>query len=548
MYLLLVRLRLRLQWNSLIRGAGGRTLRLLAGAVLGVCVLGFVFVISYAVTAVMDEYRPDAVPALLSLLFTAVVMSVLFAEAGGIIHQLYLSSDLDLLLAAPLPLRSLFLLKLTEASSLGALVGLAGIAALAGYGQALDAPGSFYLIGLIVMAVMILSATAVSMTAIMLMMRVIPAGRMRGIITLLGGAVGALVWLGFQLTTVDRAGDASGRLGPAIERWRGGAGWTPMGWAADALSAIQSGDWQTAALNMTLLGGLAAALLSAAFLVFEQTFTTGQGRMQEVGGRRPGERRRGGAISPLLRPLPPPMRAVVVKEWRTLPRDTPFLSGLIFPLLMTGFFVFRSGGSVWPSAAEGRDTDAFWSSLLMLPLMMLTLAGALSLTAFGREGRSYTILHGAPVRTGQLLVSKFVAAFVPVAGAAWLLIVAIGVWRGAGVGQIAGAIAMAAWLAGGTVLSNIAAGALFPKFDADNPHRSVRTAGGWLAFLVSGLFMLTSGSLFAWLVLLVRDGLPSPLAMALVTLVLVALVLATTAVIAGMAYLAVQRLATWEEA
>ncbi|MFN8559025.1 MAG: hypothetical protein U0531_17350 [Dehalococcoidia bacterium] len=543
----LLRHRLRVWRTTTFRGsrAGRRTVGLMIGSLVGAALLSFVIVNSFAFTYALRLRNPALTEPFLGLMLTSMVMMLVFTMVGPILHQLYMAADLDLLLAAPVPIRGLFAVKLAEGMFVGELIGLMQIGAVAGYGLARREPPAFFLAAVPVLALLVLLVTALCMVGIMVFMRFIPIGRMRGLLTLAVTGFGTLIWLMFQAISPGRARDAAAGLEPVLHRFDQQAWWAPTTWAANTLLAVGRGRWVVAALNLALLAAVVTAAVAVAYAVFRYTFYVNQGRARDIAPRR--TRARAGRLLPrLVRPLPPAMRAIIVKDARILVRDLRLLSGLIFPLVMFGFFSFRISGP--DAGADGLPADAhFWRSLLPVLLIPFFFCGNLSLVAFGQEGRSFHVLRAAPVRMEVLVMAKFLVSFVLIGAVTVVVVLALGLAQGGSPGQVALALVMAAWLTAGAVLANIAVGALAPKFESDNPQRSVGFAGWLLGSLLSLLFLGASGALFGWPVLLALDAIEVTVATAVVvTTLLAAVVLGAVAVILGVLYLGVRRLEGWE--
>jgi ABC-2 type transport system permease protein len=548
MYALLARNRVRMWRNAVLRSRNpaGRALQiLLAGA--GMAAIGwFFFLTAEGVFTEVAARDPALARASLRLLFVMVVILVLSTEVGSLVHELYLASDLDLLLSTPLSLRSLFLFKLTEAAIAGGLAGLLGLAALAGYAYALEAPLTFWLLAPLVMAVVVVLTAALSMLVVLLVMRVVPAGKMRGILTLLGATLGALLWLLLQTTRIS-SGDID-RIAPFVDRFGDRTAWAPTTWAAEALVAVQDGQWPRFAIAVALLAAAAAVLIVPAALLFQYSFYVSQGRVQEAPARARGTARaaRGRFVVRAGELLDGPVWAVVMKDWRTLARDLRLLSALLFPLVMFGFFTYQLLSGV-RTGAEGTGTERFWRGLAAVPMLPFFFGGQLTLLSLGQEGRNFAILRGAPLTIAQLLAAKFLAGFLLILGITWGVVLLLGLWVHGSMADMLAALAMAGWLAAGSVLANLAAAAVAPKFEADNPRQSVGVLGRVVAIILGMAFVGASSALCAWLVIVALRGWPDGgQTAALVTLALAAVVAVVVAAIAAVTWLGARRLAAWQ--
>jgi hypothetical protein len=250
--------------------------------------------------------------------------------------------------------------------------------------------------------------------------------------------------------------------------------------------------------------------------------------------------RESGSGAGWLRPLPAPLRAIIVKDWRMLPRDPRFLSRLVWPFVMVGFFTYQAQGGDTGIGADSPRWD-FWRGLVTLPLLPLFL-GDHAMRSVGLEGRNFFLIRAAPLSMGRFLLAKYLAYALPVLLVTCAAALGLSLWRDGSAGQIAGALAMGAWLAAGMTAANLAGGALAPKFEADNPQRAVAFAGQMGAFLTSGLFGLASLALFAWLLL--RGGGVDD---AVLGLILIAAVLGSVLLIGWLMLLGAHNLASRQD-
>ena len=464
---------------------------------IGGSLVYFTFRGSSALFAEVISADPSLVEPLLSLTFGALVLLALLSGFSLMLYELFLRSDLELLLAAPVSLRSLFGLKFIEGLvAVGAFAGFIGATALAGYAQAAGAFVAVTLTGLLVLAAMLVATTALAMLAILLVTRLMPPARVRGALAALGAVVGAGIWLGLQLATQSADGGSLGvTIGPLMESWRG-ATWSPTTWAADALTSVQAERWGTLALDLGLLGALTVGLTALSYGAFARTFYVGHGRVGEVGRREtPASDQLGPSrIGHWLRVLSPPMRAVAIKDWRTLRRDLRMLSQLIFPLVIVGFLTFSlaTNDGIGEMTGELSPTALYWVLLAPLALMAWFIIGSLSIYAFGWEGQAFALLRIGPLRPAQILVAKALTSFIPLMILFGALTVGIGIWRGVSPVQIVLGLLAMAWVLAG-VLSIVTATAAFTtRFDAEHPQKSVGLLGSLPPLAGSAIFVLAS--------------------------------------------------------
>src|SRR6476661_6525399 len=113
---LLIGLRLRLGWNRIAHAR--RPFARACGAVaLALFVLAFLVVVGLNTSVLVDRVaRTDAAAArtFMPTLLLGMTLLALVTSLGVAFHHLFMSGDQELLLAAPIRLRDLFVLKLLE--------------------------------------------------------------------------------------------------------------------------------------------------------------------------------------------------------------------------------------------------------------------------------------------------------------------------------------------------------------------------------------------------------------------------------------------------
>src|SRR4051812_35891661 len=129
-----------------------------------------------------------AVPS--AVLFFALALMVL-TSFTTVLSSLYLSGDMDMLLAAPVSMRAVFVVKffgglLVPYLMLFFLIG----PFLLGFGHGLGWGAAFFLAAFVVLLLLPLLPTGIGALLVMAVVRVIPARRAREIVGVIGGMVG----------------------------------------------------------------------------------------------------------------------------------------------------------------------------------------------------------------------------------------------------------------------------------------------------------------------------------------------------------------------
>jgi ABC-2 type transport system permease protein len=430
----LLQLRIRVWWNTQKAGASARkigylvalagTLVLLVGLVL-ISIAFFRFLTS---TEVLRTLQRAGIPIDLGGLIAQVPVLLmigafglgLFANVGALLQGLYLSHDMEFLLAAPISARAVFISKLIQAITpvllfLFLLIG----PALLGLGFSQNYSFPYYLLFPIFLILLVLTGAGISSLVVMGVVRVLEPRRAAELLGLVGGLSVLVCSQSGQFSQQVDLGtlptDQIGQLGGFLQLLDSDT--NPLAWPGRALVAVGEGEWAAGFLFSILTVGLTLLVFRATLQVSEKLYFSGWARVQ-VGTRarkkkRSDAARPAGRVSNLLvlaQVIPVQVRAVVLKDLRLYRRDIRNLSQLIFPIILAVMWFFSMAredpeeiGRLQPLAQMG----SLWISLFL----GYTFAVRFGLSSFSMEGRQWWILQSAPIPQKYLLLSKFLIAF-----------------------------------------------------------------------------------------------------------------------------------------
>jgi hypothetical protein len=184
-----------------------------------------------------------------------------------------------------------------------------------------------------------------------------------------------------------------------------------------------------------------------------------------------------------------PIRAIITKDWITLPRDIRQLSGLVFPILMAFVYIYMTASG---DTAKQIPGAASWMALAIVPLVPYFLTLYYTTGTIGIEGKNFALLRAAPLSASGLLWGKFCASLGPtlLIGEIAALVVAL-LTRGTPL-QFILSIAAIVWFSIGFVATATGTALLSPNFRATNTRRSAGMATTYATLLINAAFWLTS--------------------------------------------------------
>ena len=474
-----------------------------AGRIAGTVIAAAAIVVAWAWEAVVTwlgiqaahrvPVRVDDVQ-LLSLAFLAYTAVLIFSSLVFSFNALLLNPDLDLLLAAPRPVESilaarmvvqvlrLFLLSLLFTSPALLVLAVANHNALIPLGFA-----ALYLL-YPVYVVVIISLLS------LLLVRFIPVGRGREILTLLGVALAVGInLLNFLLNPALRdSGFARRSQPPSLPDIPvASAPWFPSGWAGRSGAAFLNGDWLSAI-------GWALPLLAASAAIFAVgTILSGRlylaGWIQAVAPRRRQTgsargRRLQGAL-PLLDPV---LAAIVIKDWRMRTRDLAQLVRFAMPVaFLVIIFGLRFPGLLSSVRGLGQGPAAAMLGLIPAWVLLFSLSISLGLTAVSLEGKGIWIFAASPNTTLRLLQGKCWSTALPTSLLVALVAIIAEVLIRPGWLWAATAILLVVAQAATLTILMVGIGAVFARFDWTDARRMLHPAA---AFIGMALFGIVTGA------------------------------------------------------
>lgn len=439
----LLRLRMRISLNS-FRHA--RVRAKIGIIILAVAVLAFAAVCFYLSWLLLSFLHSpqllrftgvDPAPFLAAvpvLIFTGLFLGILLSSFGVLLQALYLSGDMDFLLTSPVPIRAVFVTKLMQAvlPNFG-LFALFGLPVLYGLGISGGYNFLYYPLVILTMILLALTAAGVSALLVMLVARLFPPRRVAELLGFIGATLSILCSQFGSLTRLYQPGrDVAGNQVDALFNGltKLNTPWLPLNWAGRGLVEMGQGHWLSGVLFVGLTLGLCSAIFGFTLSTAERWYYTGWASMQVVTRRstarslaRPSSTRRSDLATPIQWLLPAPVRGILSKDFLVLRRDLRNLSQLVTPLIFGIIYslVYLQAGGRSFSDATGMPAwliSSFRSLLVygnvgLAVLVGWTLLSRLAGMSFSAEGRNYWILKASPVRTSQLLLAKFLVAYLP---------------------------------------------------------------------------------------------------------------------------------------
>jgi ABC-2 type transport system permease protein len=493
---------------------------------LGLLVVG-VFVGSYLLTRsllrqldspliVESGINPAALmEAILTLVVSSAFLFTTLTSFRVLLQALYLARDMDFLVAAPIPMRAVFLGKLLDAALPNLVLVMAfGLPVLLSLGATRGYHAVYYPLVFLVLTFLSFAAAGIASLLVMAVVRIFPANRVAEVLTLLG----AILIIGLS-QSINLMGDSLESLSP--EQISAGAGvlsrlnsaWFPLAWAGRSLVDLGQGRWLSGIFFLALTIGLSTMVFWLALTTAERLYYTGWASLQ-VGTQRKRNRRAverrdmsGLAAAGLFRCLlPSEVRAIVVKDLKLIRRDLTNLSQVIGGLIMGVVFavmLLRGGGE--PPAGSGDAPTSFTSlvqSGMLYGSMVIGLfvgwvfLARLALVGFSMEGKSYWMLKSAPLSAGKQLAAKFLMAYLPTLALSWIYLLGVALLQHAALITILYGLPAIALILAGLGGINLAFGVRGANLTWTDPRKMENGVAGVLGTIASIVYQLAALLLF----------------------------------------------------
>lgn len=463
--------------------------------------LGFLSsLVGFGVGALLRRFPQPALEALLpGLILTAVAAIILISSFAIALGSLFLTSDLETLMTAPVGRPALFTAKILDGLvTYYAITLIAAVPALVTYGFGLHYGPLYYVLAIVATLGTPLLPAGIGALLTMLVARFAPARRVREVL----GLVGALVGVGFSLVGQTSRLWTQRLFGPGqdpqeiLDHLRQLAAIPlPSIVAGRGLAAAGTGHWAAAAAGLAGFLLLTFGLFAGCVLVADRLYATGWARMQGAGtASRSRARTTRDAANAGWLGRAPAWAAIALKDWRTIPRDLRNFAQILTPLVILPIVYFNIVGGGRRRSSDLTDALSRLGGGTVDPVGIVVAGGILlatvlifrriAATAISMEGRAWWMLKLAPISGLELLRGKLTAAVVPFTLLSTVLLLIATLWQGySAVGFLYGWLGIQ--LLGAAILAT-AVGAAVPwaKLDWDDPRKMSSGWGNIISLLV----------------------------------------------------------------
>jgi ABC-2 type transport system permease protein len=447
-----------------------RKLYIAAGAASAVLVF-LIFISSYVgVRTLVAAHATALLLSVASWAFLVYLFTDLFIAFGQALNDMYLSSDMPILLAMPVRSSSLIVAKfILGVAQNEVYVAVFLLPFIIGYLAGLAAPWWAYPVSMLGLALFpaVLYAGLASVTIVTL--RVIPPRAAKEMLWVIGAAVPTTFWLLSFARLAHIQGDITSLQLPVTPLW------LPSSWMGHLLAFAGNGDFGRA---MAWLGGSAFITLVACPIALTLvSFGFAEGWSRSVSAKRTT------AVSSGAPPRLRPIAAIVWKDLSVVIRSPQLWFNHIASLGFIGYLLVghQVQTPLLPLTVQ----------LAMMQIGFVAVLDGLNpgMTALSLEHRSIWLLESSPLSPRHIFIAKILSAYLQTAAISVVAAVLLGIGYGFGFPHIMALVAFALLVAAATVCFGVAFDTRFPSFDWENPNAINRGVRMIMPFL-NALFVL----------------------------------------------------------
>jgi ABC-2 type transport system permease protein len=472
---------------------------------LGLGVTAAMFAVTFWLTWQLLDYEElgDYLVRLgLGWLFLTFLSFVAFSALVSALSTFFLSEDLRLLIAAPIPAERLFHSRFARTvGQSGWMVVAFLMPVLLALGLARCAPPGYYVLAIATVVPFVVIPAALGAMTTLALMSVFPARRAREVLMLVGVlfAVAIVLLLRFirpeRLLDVQSLPDVTGFFATLQSPV---TPFLPSFWAGESLFAGLAG--RADLLHLGALWTTALALTVVARFAYGRRYFAAWSKAQEA---RKARFTRLAVLEAAVHPLPvsPPRQVLLVKDVKVFLRDTTQWSQLLLLVALAVVYVYNFRVldlDRLPYMSRVIKNAYAFVNLAMAAFVTSAVAVRFVFPAVSAEGAAFWIVRTAPVAMSSFLWSKLWTGLVPILVLAETLTVASN--------QLLGVPLFLKVLCAGAIgLMSVALvglacgmGAQHPRFGAENLTQVAGSYGGVAFMVLAVLYILATVALLAW--------------------------------------------------
>lgn len=487
-------------------------IRILMFSVIGLIFWAGTFIICYRVLHYFESVE-DFGNILAMKLLAMVVMTffalLIFSNIINSLSHFYLSQDLQLLHSLPVSAKDIFFSRwLISTFDSSWMVIAFSLPVFLSYGIIYKANIFFYLVVIFAIIFMCLITSACSGIVVLFGATILPAGRIRTILIILGVILMLILVLVLRLTRPEQLVNPDSFASAVLylnSMQTMNSSLLPTTWIFDAIQAALHNEVKGSLLNIALTGSCAFMIIFFADIIAQITYFKGFSKSQTTPQRLFAPvKYKSFSWESLISILPREARAFTIKEIRTFFRDSTqwpqlFLMSALIIIYLYNFSVLPFDKS--PIKTVYLQNLFSFLNMGLAAFVLSAIAARFVFPAVSMEGAAFWIVQAAPVSLKTFLWIKFFVYYFPLLIMAEILIVVSNLLLQVSPFMMVLSIITMFCLVPAVVAMGIGLGAVYPNFKSENPAQVVTSFGGLLFMilcfaLIAAVIILEAGPVY----------------------------------------------------
>jgi ABC-2 type transport system permease protein len=501
-------------WGFRHRLHGRTEARTWVGLLLAIAGLLFwagIFAVFYRVLAYfqgIEGFGDILARKLLSMVLVTFFAILIFSSILTALSTLYLSRDLPLIHAAPVPIEKIFLARWIESTFDSCwMVVLFGLPVFLAYGQVFGAGFEYYTALACSLLPFCLLASAMGTLIVLVAVICLPANRMRDIFLLLSMVVVILLYFMFRFMRPERLVDPDGlaSLSHYLTSLKApGSPFLPTTWTLETLWPLLAGkrDMAWFYLGLSVSGALAMAFLQtkvARLLYFKGLSKAQVARRWQLGRNRAAGRGRTRFL-----PVRGKVGALLFKDVQRFFRDHTqwsqlFLMGALIVVYLYNFKVLPIEKA--PIRTFYLQNILAFLNMGLAGFVLAAIAVRFVFPAVSMEGQAFWVLRSAPIAVKTYLWVKFWAYVGPLLVLSEILIVFSNRLLSVTPFMMGLSTLTVFFMVLGITAMGVGLGAAYPNFHLENMAQAATGVGGMLFMMlcvgfIGSVILLEAGPVY----------------------------------------------------
>jgi ABC-2 type transport system permease protein len=413
---------------------------------------------------------------------------LIFSSILTSISKLYLSRDLSLVHAMPVPSFKIFIARWIESTLDSSwMVVVYALPVFISYGIVYRAGFFFYCNMIMVFLSLAVIASSTSVILVLLVVNFVPASRIRNMSMFFGLCLFLILFFAFRFLQPERLVDPevfSSTLVYLKSLKTPAPPYLPSTWAFDSIKAALSGHIKQGMFHLALSWAWAGVMVFMGILMADALYFKGLSKARTAQVRLFKNRFSGRRFQGLLSG---PVRAFIFKEIRTFFRDQTQWSQLFLIAALVVLYLYNFNALPLEKAPIKTVYLQNLLSFLNMGLagfVLTAIAARFAFPAISIEKEAFWLVKSVPIPLRNYLWIKFFIYFFPLLILTEILIIATNLLLHVTAFMMILSTATIFFLVPGVVAMGIGFGAAYPDFKADNPAQTVTSFGGILFMMV----------------------------------------------------------------